>query len=177
MSTRIVLLRGINVGKAKRVPMAELRELMESLGFRNVRTLLNTGNVVFESDDVSLEDLERGIQSAIADRFGFDVPTMVITPAILQQVIERNPLVDMIDNPSRFLIAFLGRDAKREQLAEIADLVKPPEAFALDEHAAYLWCPEGISKCDAAEVLLRPIHGRLTTRNLVTTLKLRELAK
>ncbi len=177
MRTRIALLRGINVGKARRLPMAELRGLLEEIGFRDVRTMLNTGNVVFEADDAAAEEHELRIASAISQRFGFDVPTMVLRPEEVQQVLDENPIVGVADNPSRFLIAFLGTDVDREKLMEIEQRAKPPEAFALRERAAYLWCPDGISRSRAAESLLKPTYGTLTTRNLRTTLKLRDLAK
>lgn len=177
MATRIALLRGINVGKARRLPMVELRGLLEEIGFRDVRTMLNTGNIVFETDDASAEELELEIASAISQRFDFDVPTMVLSPEVVQQVIDENPIADAADDPSRFLIAFLGADVDRQKLMEIEDQAKPTEAFALRERAAYLWCPDGISKSRAAASLLKPTYGTLTTRNLRTTLKLCDLAK
>lgn len=103
MAECIALLRGINVGRAKRVPMAELRDVLESLGCSEVRTLLNTGNAVFQSPGGSTRELAATVEQAIQHRFGFPVPTLVHTAREFNSIISDNPLPQAVRDPSQFL--------------------------------------------------------------------------
>ncbi|MBK7267288.1 MAG: DUF1697 domain-containing protein [Ignavibacteriales bacterium] len=94
MPQYIALLRGINVSGHKIIKMAELKELLMSIGFRNVQTYIQSGNVVFESDDTSIPDLELSIMSGIAGKYGFDVEVMVRTVNEFSRIIETNPFPD-----------------------------------------------------------------------------------
>lgn len=176
MTTHIALFRGINVGKAKRIAMAELKTLFEDLGFANARTLLNSGNVVFDGGRASTATNAKRIAAALLERTGVDANTLVLTTKELDAAIADNPLVARIDDPSRFLVGFLmaGTDAKP------LDALRrefPNEDFAVGARACYLWCPNGISKSDLAEALIGPKHrDRVTTRNWATVLKLRDMA-
>src|SRR6266849_5725830 len=91
-TTCIELLRGVNVGRARRVAMADLRELVEGLGHTSVRTLLNSGNVVFDAHRVNINNMARSLEVAIADRFGFAAAVVVLTAADLAAVIRENAL-------------------------------------------------------------------------------------
>ena len=91
MTTCVALLRGINVGRAKRLGMAELREVVESLGHTNVRTLLNSGNVVFDAKRGSLPAIARSLEAAIQTGFGFAAPVIVVTAAEVDAIVRANP--------------------------------------------------------------------------------------
>ncbi len=95
----VALLRGINVGKAKRVAMADLRALLEGLGYAAVRTLLNSGNVVFAAED-SPSDAARRIERAIQEKLTVTSRVMVVTAADLAVIARNNSLQDAADNPS-----------------------------------------------------------------------------
>src|SRR5580658_60007 len=136
MLTHIALLRGINVGKARRVSMADLKGLFEELGYRNVKTLLNSGNVVFSSS----KPAEAKIEAAFAERFGFSSRITLVGAEELTAIIDKNPIADIPD-PSRFLVAFLKTAAHREQLVPLEKMAWKPEAFALGDRVAYMWSP------------------------------------
>ena len=176
MTTHIALFRGINAGKAKRIAMADLKAMFEDLGFSNVRTLLNSGNVVFEGGRASTATNARRIAAALLERTGVDANALVLTAKELEAAIADNPFAARIDDPSRFLVGFLMTDADPKPLDALRREF-PNEDFTLGAHACYLWCPNGISKSKLAEALIGSKHrDRVTTRNWATTLKLREMA-
>ena len=112
---QVALLRGINVGRAKRIAMADLRALVEGLGYRDVSTLLNSGNVVFTGEGALLDGTADRIQDAIASRLGITSRVTVLSSAEMSGVMTGNPLLDIGDNHSRLLVAFLSerKDVKR----------------------------------------------------------------
>lgn len=172
MAECIALLRGINVGRAKRVPMAELRDLLESLGCSGVRTLLNTGNAVFQSPGGSGRELAASIEKAIQSRFGFPVPVLVHTAREFNAIIADNPLPDATRDPSRFLVAFVSSKA---ELAKAMPLLKEswsPEKFAIGGKAAYLWCAAGIRESRLLQAFGKVTQASITTRNWATVLKI-----
>ena len=171
----VALLRGINVGKGKRVPMAELRAMLTALGYRNVQTLLNSGNAVFESAGRSTATHASRIRAAIAKKLGIDVPVIVKSSADIAAIQKENTLAAIASEPSRLLVAFTASAADLNALVTSALLISPPERFLLGEHAAYLWCPEGILKSKAAEALLGKAGRAATTRNWATVEKISAL--
>src|ERR1700685_970833 len=101
------LLRGINVGGNKKIPMAALRELMQGLGYADVVTHLQSGNAVFSSPDRPPQTLAGGIAERITSEFAMDVKVVIRTGSELADVVKRSPLPDGPENPSRFFVAFL----------------------------------------------------------------------
>jgi uncharacterized protein (DUF1697 family) len=175
MAQFVALLRGVNVGKAKRVPMAELRALLEELGCSGVRTLLNSGNAVFQSGARSTTALAAKIHAALLARLDVDVPVVVLTAQALQEVVAGNPLAVDADQHSRLLVAFAQQPAALAGLAGIKALVRPPERLAVGALAAYLHCAGGILESRAGAALLGKAGQALTTRNWATVLKLATL--
>ena len=106
-TTWIALLRGINVGKAKRIAMADLRALVAGLGFTHVRTLLNSGNVVFRGEAGSASEIASQIERAIVAKSGFSSRVTVLSAAELDRIIVEDPLGAIADDPSRYLVAVL----------------------------------------------------------------------
>jgi uncharacterized protein (DUF1697 family) len=173
-SRQVALLRGINVGRAKRVAMADLRALVEDLGYRDVRTLLNSGNVIF---DGPVRSTTAGrIEKAIESRLGVSARVTVLTALELATAVAENPLGKVANDPSRFLVAFLARPADRKHLVSLARQDWKPEALAVGKHVVYLWCADGILKSPAAEAVNRVLGDRVTARNWATTIKLHALA-
>src|ERR1700676_1567823 len=103
----IALIRGINVGRGKRVSMTDLRRLVADLGHANVRTLLNSGNVLFESKRPNTAKLSKGIEEAISAKCGFSAMVTVITALELASIINENPLLNVAKDHSRHLVAFV----------------------------------------------------------------------
>lgn len=175
MPRYVALLRGVNVGRANRVPMADLRSLLEGLGCAGVRTLLNSGNAVFAWPGRSATSIADRLRGAIAGRHSIDVPVIVKSTTEMDAIVAGNALAAVAADPSRLLVAF-ARDAKSlAALSSIAPIVKTPERFHLGEHAAYLWCANGILASKAGGALLGKTGREATTRNWATVLKIQAL--
>jgi uncharacterized protein (DUF1697 family) len=177
MTTFIALLRGVNVGKAKRVPMAEFRTLLAGLGYTGVATLLNSGNAVFRATSGPASQHATDIARAIVQELQVEVPVIVKSAKDLAAILEKNPFTVDTAEHSRFLVAFAPDRKALSGLAAIKPLVQPPEGFAVGRHAAYLHCARGILESKAGAALLGKAGRAATTRNLATTLKLLALAE
>ena len=172
----VALLRGVNVGKARRVPMAELRALLSGLGYASVATLLNSGNAVFQAAGGASARHAADIAAAISRRLGIEVPVIVKSARELAAIVSENPIRAGAPEHSRFLVVFV-QDAKAlAGLAALESLVVPPERFAMGRNAAYLLCARGILESKAGAALLGKAGKSATTRNWATVLKLRALA-
>lgn len=174
-ATHIALLRGINVGTAKRVPMADLRELFEGLGYTGVATLLNSGNVVFTAKRDSAGKIEGKIEQAIEKRFGFGSRVTVITAEELSAIVKENSLG--ADNHSRLLVAVLKTSGDRTKIAPLAGRDWGTGRLALGKRCAYMWCPDGLLDSPLAAEVGRALGDAVTTRNWATVLKLQALVE
>lgn len=176
MAIQIALFRGVNVGKAKRIAMADLREAFAAAGFANARTLLNSGNVVFEGGRGSCAGNAAKIGKVVAERCGVNANVRVLGAKDLDAAIAGNPFAGRIDDSSRMLLGFFAEGADRKPF-EALKAAHPHEAFALGAHACYLWCPDGILESRIGEALVGPkFRESVTTRNLGTSLKLQAMA-
>jgi uncharacterized protein (DUF1697 family) len=172
----VALLRGINVGKAKRIAMAELRELCTSLGYGDVKTLLNSGNVVFSAPRADPGAAAK-IETAIEKRFGIKSRVLVVTASVLDAIVRENPLAEGESNPSRFLVTILSSSADRARIAEITRQRWLPDRVALGAHAAYLYCATGILESKAMLAVNKVIGEAGTSRNWATIMKLHALTR
>lgn len=168
----IALFRGINVGKAKRVAMADLRQLIGELGYGEVRTLLNSGNAVFSAPEGSELTAAQAIQDAMVVKLGVMSRVTVISAAELAAMVVENPLLDVATDLSR-LFAYIVNQA--DALPALAPLVAAdwtPEALALGKRTVYLWCANGVLESRAAVVLGKHLGDGMTARNWNTISKL-----
>jgi uncharacterized protein (DUF1697 family) len=171
----VALLRGVNVGKARRVPMADWRAQLESLGAREVRTLLNSGNAVFRHSARSAATLASQLRAALEAGLGVDVPVIVKRADTFAAIVRDNPLAASGVDASRLLVAFAPDAAALRTLEALHALVSPPEVFVLGEQAGYLACPDGLLASAAGEALLGRAGRAVTTRNWATVQKLQAL--
>lgn len=168
----IALLRGINLGGHKRVPMADLRRIVESLGFTDVATVLNSGNVAFTARASAVRGAARRIERAVLDELEVSARVTVLTAAELAAILDENPLAEMCDNPSRMLIAVFAEPAARAKAETLVRESWKPDVLAVGTRAAYLWCPNGISAGRLFEAVDRALGNGVTARNLNTMTKL-----
>lgn len=176
MARQIALFRGINVGKAKRIAMADLRTMFEALGFTNVRTLLNSGNVVFEAGRSPAASNAKKIGDALVEATGVSANTLVVAAAELDAAAAGNPFLDRMNDPSRMLVGFMTAGADRAPLQALVDSFAD-EHVALGADALYLWCPNGILDSAFAAKLVGPkFRDLITSRNWSTVCKLQALA-
>jgi uncharacterized protein (DUF1697 family) len=173
----VALLRGVNVGKANRIPMADLRALLSGLGYTSVATLLNSGNAVFHAAKGASAVHAARIAAALTSQLKVEVPVIVKPAKELSAVISENPITAEVSDHSRFLVAFIQDATALPSLAAaIEPLVAPAERFAVGRSAAYLLCTNGIIESRAGGALLGKAGRSATTRNLATVLKLQALA-
>lgn len=170
------LLRGINVGKNKRLAMADLRAMLAGLGYADVRTHLNSGNAVFVSPAADPVELAGQIEDGITKELGMSVRVLVRTAAELSLVVEQNPLYDRATNGSRMMAHFLFEPPDPTLLAEHDPVALSPTEIAVGDRVIYQWCPDGLLNAPGvggfAEKLLK---ATVTTRNWNTVTKLNSL--
>ncbi|MGI8622813.1 MAG: DUF1697 domain-containing protein [Solirubrobacteraceae bacterium] len=174
--SRIALLRAINLGARNRVAMPELRALLTRLGYEDVATLVQSGNVVLTTTRTPAE-LGAELQREIAAAFGVDTPVIVRTRDELAAVVTQNPLPGAVADPKRFQVSFLSEapDAAVVRALESADLA--PEQVAVRGREVYALHPNGIHRSPLARLLGdRRLGVTATARNWSTVTKLLELA-
>jgi len=168
MARYVALFRGINVGKAKRIAMADLRALLEKLGYREVATLLNSGNAVFTGPQQAASRHAAAIRAAVAKKLGVDALVVVKTQRELKGMLAENSLLKVATDHSRLLVA-ITQDVR--PLAELGRLTRQTwdnERLQIGKFAAYLWCANGILESRAAVALLKDLADAGTTRNWAT---------
>ncbi|MGH7585515.1 MAG: DUF1697 domain-containing protein [Gemmatimonadales bacterium] len=171
----VALLRGINVGRAKRVAMADLRVVIEELGFGEVRTLLNSGNVVFTAPGSGRGNPAARIEKAVAEKLGVSSRVTALTAEDLGTIVSENPLGGVADNPSRLMVTIAMDAADLAQLQPVVRKAWAPEVLAVGSRAAYLWVPDGIADSLAFAAVAKILGDGATTRNWATILKLHAL--
>jgi uncharacterized protein (DUF1697 family) len=168
----VALFRGINVGKAKRIAMADLRALLASLGYSGVRTLLNSGNALFEASTASREAHALRIREAVAAELGVDAGVVVMSAQDIAAVVAGNRLGPVATDPSRLLVALTTEAKALAALAPIAKAEWGADRVHIGRDAAYVWCADGILQSKAAVALLKGLSPSATTRNWATVEKL-----
>ena len=168
----VVLLRGVNVGKGKRVPMADFKALLEGLGYTSVITLLNSGNAVFTSSGRAAAKHAAAIATAVERTLGVTTPAIVKSAAELSAIVEASPIIPSEFEHSRYLVAFAPDEAALDAIGPLQSLAQAPERFVVSRLAAYLYCPNGVLQSRVGEALLGKAGKGVTTRNWATVLKL-----
>ncbi|MFJ8648384.1 DUF1697 domain-containing protein [Streptomyces sp. NPDC093546] len=182
MTTRYAaLLRGINVGGHRKVPMAELRTVLAGLGLDDVQTYLQSGNAVFGSESGAGEEgLRAELERAIEQHFGFPVDCLVRGGPYLRAVADACPFPAAELEGKQLHVTFFSEQADPERFAALDQAAFLPEEFRLGDRALYLYAPEGLGRSKLAEALGRPAltKGLVgTTRNWNTVVKLVELTR
>lgn len=165
------LFRGINVGRAKRIAMADLRDVLSGLGFTDVRTLLNSGNAVFAASGTA-RAMARAIEDAVESRLGVSSRVTVLSAVEVAEVLAANPLAADDRHPSRLLVAVLQHEAAAARLAPLRRQAWAPEGLSLGSRVAYLWCPNGVAESPLVEAVGRLSGSDVTVRNWATFTRL-----
>lgn len=178
MTMYAALLRGINVGGNRKLPMAELRTLMQELGHSEVRTYLQSGQAVFASGHGDEESLAAELVAAIEKRFGFTVDVIVRDHAYLRAVAEACPFPAAELQPKQLHVTYFSAPVDAARYAELDQAAYLPEEFRLGDRALYLYAPDGLGRSKLAEQLSRRSLNKdliATTRNWNTVVKLVEM--
>ena len=177
MKTYIALFRAINVGGRNKLPMKELVVLLQKLGCGDVRTYIQSGNVVLTSAEKSPERLSVEISRKVKARFGFD-PTMKILDAReLETAISKNPFPEAAETPEYLHAGFLLRKPVKPDLQKLESLKQNGERFQLKDKIFYLHAPKGIGRSKLAASSEKLLGVPMTDRNWRTVCKIRDMAR
>lgn len=169
---QVALLRGVNVGPGKRVPMASLKACAVALGFTDAATLLNSGNLVYRTRVAPATAATR-LRHAIHGATGVDTPVLVRTRAAVAQVLDDNPLLAQAqEQPSRFLVTFWDDETTPSDMQPFLEQPVTVEQFAVGRDAMYCYLPDGIASSVPYEKASRKLKDRITARNWATMQKL-----
>lgn len=167
----VALLRGVNVVGARRVAMDDLRALFEKLGFRDVRTLLNSGNVVFSAPGGGRAEVLARIEKGLASRLGLTSPVVILAADEVATAIRDNPLSRVATNPSHLLVVVPQVPSDVGRLEPLLAERWAPEALVLGRRVAYLWCAKGVAKSPLWTAVDRALKRTGTARNITTFTK------
>jgi uncharacterized protein (DUF1697 family) len=172
---QIVLLRGINLGPSRRVPMADLRSRLSGAGYEDVRTYVQSGNIVLTSK-LGPDKLAAKIRRLIAKNFELEIPVVTRTGAELAEVIRRNPLAEVAENPKRYQVSFLAKKLPTDEVKKLAGLATESERFEAVGRELYAWHPAGVARSKLWNRLASADLGvTATARNWTTVISLHEM--
>jgi len=156
--------------------MPALIECLASDGLKDVKTYVQSGNIVVSSDEAP-EELKRRCETLIASEFGLDIPVIVRTREELANVVGLNPLKEVADNPKRYQVTFLSSELKREQLKRLAELAAAPERLVAVGRELYSWHPEGVGRSKLwGRIAGAGLGVTATARNWTTVTTLLDMA-
>jgi len=175
--TYVALLRGINLGARNRLAMADLRTLLDDLGYDDVRTHLQSGNAVFATTTRSAAAVEKAVEAAIEKTTGLRIRVLVRSAAQLAKVLAADPLGGRATDHSRYMVVFLEKPVTKKALADVDPDSYLPEEFAVDGKHLYLWLPDGSHASKLARLMSeKKLGGAGTMRNWRTVGKLAEMS-
>lgn len=174
MKTYIAILRGINVGGKNIIKMDALRNMFENQGYENVRTYVQSGNIIFSEKETDPRILEERIFHQIKETFGFDVPVIVLSPEKLKKIVDKNPFFNDPDkDPVYWHVTFLSSESENFDLQAIERKKQDGEALHIVGDVVYLYCPNGYGNTKLSNnFLASKLKTGATTRNWKTTLEL-----
>jgi uncharacterized protein (DUF1697 family) len=178
MNTYISILRGINVSGKNLIKMTELRQLYLNLGFINIQTYIQSGNVVFQTELSDIKVLESLISEGISNNFGFKVPVIVFTNNSLQSALNNNSfLSDSTKDPAFIHFTFLSDIPQKELVDKIAEKDYTPDEYSFDDKTIFLYCPTGYGNTKLTNSFFeKKLRVTATTRNLQTVKQLISLS-
>jgi uncharacterized protein (DUF1697 family) len=176
VAQHILLLRGINLAGRNRIAMPALRDVLSAAGFGDVRTYLQSGNVVLSSTGKA-DDVVRRAKRVIAKEFDLDIAVVVRSRPQLAKIVELNPLKQVAKNPKRYQVSFLDAKPKRDLLRRVEEAAVPPEQVVAIGREIYAWHPDGIGRSQLWTLLAGQRLGvTATARNWTTVMNLLTLA-
>lgn len=173
MKTYIALFRGINVGGNSILPMKELVAVLESLGVQDIKTYIQSGNVIFRSRAADTASLARKIGAAIRKNHGFEPQVLLLDSVKLNKVIRENPYPEAEAVPNTLHVNFLSAIPPKSDLKALEKIRAESERFHLAGDVLYLHAPDGIGRSKLAASMERLLGVTMTSRNWNTVRKLK----
>ena len=173
----VALLRGINVGGRNKLPMRELAAMFVDVGCEDVRTYIQSGNVVFRAPSALAKGIPARLTDAIAASHGYQIPVVMRTASDFDRVVRGNPFVAAGADPAKLHVGFLAAEPDPTRVAQLDPDRSPPDAFEVRHREVYLHFPAGVarSKLDNA-YFDRTLNTVCTIRNWRTVRRLQEMA-
>ena len=170
MTTYISILRGINVGGNKKIKMDVLREMYTSLGYADVKTYIQSGNVIFRASETDVTIIQKEIKSGILLAFGFDIPVLILTVQDIRNALKNNPYIhDSSKDPAFIHLTFLSQDPEKFILENLSSNNYSPDEFIYSGKTIYLYCPTGYGNTKLTNNFFESkLKVSATTRNLRT---------
>jgi uncharacterized protein (DUF1697 family) len=178
MAKFVAILRGINVSGQKKIIMTDLQELFKKIGFSNVETYIQSGNVVFDSDSKSSnQDIGKVIKNAIFDNYKFEVPTLVYSYAEISETCKNNPFVkDTSVDITKLHVTFLASVPAADHLETLQAIDTGDEHFVIKDSKIYVYCPNGYGRAKLNNNFIEnKLKVEATTRNWKTVNKVLEM--
>jgi uncharacterized protein (DUF1697 family) len=179
MAVIISMLRGVNLGPHNRLKMEELRALYDSLKLRDAQSYVQSGNVIFRSEEKNLEELARRIEGAIEKKFGFRPAVILRTTAELREAIAKNPFAKRRKiEASKLLVTFLDRDPGQEAREQALKIDTAPEELRMQGREVYIYFPNGMARPKMKWAAIeRVLKTQWTGRNWNSVQKMLEMAE
>jgi uncharacterized protein (DUF1697 family) len=178
MTTYICILRGINVGGNKRIKMDALRQMFTELGYANVQTYIQSGNVVFNASETDIQALQTTISDKIRDTFGFEVHVLVLSASEIAAAVSNNPYsTDLAKGPATIHLTFLSHLPDHTLLDKIIPSNYLPDEFICLGKVVYMHCPNGYGNTKLTNTFFEnKLKVTATCRNLKTSMELAAMA-
>ena len=177
METYIALLRGINVSGQKKIKMAELRSHLAELNYKELKTYIQSGNVVFQTDILPAPELEQQIGNKIKEKYDFEVPVLVKSASEMQDIFNRNPFLPAkIDELNYLLVTMLSDQPEKSDVEQLISYADFGEELRYEGKELYLYFPNGYGRSKLSNNFVeRKLKVKATTRNWKTIRKLTEM--
>ncbi|NCP63846.1 MAG: DUF1697 domain-containing protein [Paraglaciecola sp.] len=175
MHTRVALLRGINVGGKHLIKMADLSALMQQHDCQQVRTYIQSGNLVFHHTNAQQTELAAQLSALISQRFGFAVPVYLLTGQCFLEIVASNPFAQASLDGKSVHVYFLEHAARAANHTKLMQLKHPSEQYHLTDKAFYLFAPQGVGRSKLAAKVDKCLGVNTTARNANTLCKLRDM--
>lgn len=175
--THIALLRGVNVGGKNRLPMKDLRAIFEEIGCGDVRSYIQSGNVVYSASKAMSKRVSRRAAAAIEEHFGFRSPVITRTALEFERAVHDNPFPEAEEAPKTVHLGFLASEPTETSLATLDPERSPPDRFIVRGREIYLHCPNGVARSKLTTAYFDARLGVVCTmRNYRTVTRLLDMA-
>jgi uncharacterized protein (DUF1697 family) len=176
MNTYIALFRGINVGGKNSLPMKELVAILEKIGVRKIKTYIQSGNAVFQSDEKNFSQFSKRLTAEIKERHGFEPQVLIVGLDAIEKAMADNPFPEAEADPSSLHLGFLASVPKNPDIQKLSSFRKESERFHLSDRVFYLHAPEGVGRSKLAANTEKLLGVPMTDRNWRTVCKIKEIA-
>jgi uncharacterized protein (DUF1697 family) len=177
MNTYVALFRGINVGGRNRLPMRELVDVLRGMGLQGIRTYIQSGNVVFQSDATDTLRLGESISVAVSESHGFSPRVLVLTLDEFEAAAESNPFPEAVSDHKTLHLYFLSAEPENPDLEALESIRADSERFTLQGKVFYLHAPDGIGRSRLAARVEKALGVAATARNWRSVTEIMAMAK